>query len=91
MPNTLYKRVEEALTAVQPMLGMHGGGVELVEITPENVVKIRFQGACAGCLAADQTLEFGIKEMLMIQIEEITDIIAINDEEKTHMPPSPLR
>ena len=86
---SLWKKVEDVIKQVQPMLGLHGGSIELVDITPENVVSLRFKGACIGCAAADLTLEYGLKEMLMMQIEEITDVLAVNDEPVTHQAPSP--
>jgi len=88
-PTPLHKQVEELLLDVQPMLGMHGGSIELVGITPEKIVQLRFKGACVGCVAADMTLEYGLKEMIMIQLEEVEDVVAVNDEAKTHLPPTP--
>ena len=85
---SLTKEVEDLLAEIQPMLGLHGGSIELVEITPENVVKLRFVGACVGCAAADITLEYGLKEMLMIRIEEIEDVVAVNTEAVTHEAPA---
>jgi Fe-S cluster biogenesis protein NfuA len=87
MSETLHARVTELLAQVQPVLGLHGGALELVGITPDNVVEIRFKGACVGCAAADITLEYGLKEMLMIKCEEITDVVAVNDEPVTHAAP----
>ena len=86
--NSLWKKVSTIIKQVQPVLGLHGGSLELVAISPENVVSIRFKGACIGCAAADLTLEYGLKEMLMMQVEEITDVIAVNDEPVTHEAPS---
>ena len=85
---TLEQRVLQVIAEVQPMLGLHGGGLELIEITPEKVVRVRFNGACEGCMAADYTLEYGLKEYLLLKIEEIEDVEAVNDEPKTHMPPA---
>lgn len=84
---SLKQKIEKLLAEIQPMLGMHGGSIELVEITQERVVRLRFKGACVGCMAADYTLEYGLKEMLMLQIEEIEDVEAVNDEPATHLPP----
>jgi Fe-S cluster biogenesis protein NfuA len=86
----LQPRVTALLSQVEPMLGLHGGSVELVEITPDNVVRLRFQGACVGCAAADYTLEHGLKELLMLQIEEVEDVEAVNTEPITHGPPLSL-
>lgn len=87
--HSIYERVSAAIAEIQPVLGLHGGSIDLVDITPENVVRIRFKGACEGCLAADYTLEYGLKEVLMLQIPEIEDVEAVNTEPKTHQPPTP--
>jgi Fe-S cluster biogenesis protein NfuA len=83
----LYQKVKALLEEVQPMLGLHGGSIELVNITPDNVVELRFLGACVGCKAADITLEYGLKELLMIRVEEISDVVAVNTEPATHDAP----
>ncbi|CAN5123097.1 hypothetical protein BH11PAT4_BH11PAT4_0500 [soil metagenome] len=84
---SLTGRINALITQIQPALGLHGGSIELVNITPENVVELRFKGACVGCAAADLTLEYGLKEMLMMQIEEIEDVVAVNTEPVTHAAP----
>ncbi|MBU6389421.1 NifU family protein [Patescibacteria group bacterium] len=90
MPNqSVRSKVEAVLKEVEPMLGMHGGSIELVDITEDRIVKLRFQGACVGCLAADMTLEYGLKELIMLQVEEVEDVVAVNTEPATHLPPQP--
>lgn len=86
---SLKKKVLKLLSEVEPVLGMHGGSIALEEITPDNIVRVRFKGACVGCAAADYTLEYGLKEMLMLQIDEIRDVEAVNDEPVTHLAPAP--
>lgn len=88
MSQSLFDRVQKIITDVQPILGLHGGSIELVEISDDNIVSLRFKGACVGCAAADVTLEYGLKEMLMIKCEEINDVIAVNTEPVTHAAPS---
>ena len=88
MSDTLHARVRELIDQVQPVLGLHRGALELVSISNDGVVAIRFKGACVGCSAADMTLEYGLKEMLMIKCEEITDVVAVNDEPVTHDAPN---
>lgn len=80
----LYKKVEAVIKEVQPALGLHGGSIDLIHITPENVVQLRFLGACVGCVAADMTLEYGLKEMIMLRVEEVADVVAVNTEPITH-------
>jgi len=85
---TLEQKIQETIAEVQPMLGLHGGSIEVVRITPDRVVELRFKGTCIGCAAANYTLEYGLKEMLMIKIDEIEDVIAVNDEPVTHEAPA---
>ena len=90
-PKSTEVKVEEVLRSVEPVLGMHGGSIELVDITPQLVVRLRFKGACVGCAAATLTLEYGLKEIIMMQIEEIQDVVAVNLEPTTHeAPETPL-
>ncbi len=84
----LHDKVQAVITEVQPVLGLHGGSIELVSISEDNIVALRFIGACVGCAAADITLEYGLKEMLMIRVEEVEDVVAVNDEPTTHEAPN---
>ena len=53
----MREEIEKVLAEeVRPMLSMHGGDVELVEVTEEGVVKVRLKGGCAGCPASQMTL-----------------------------------
>ena len=44
----LMKRVDAALDDVRPHLAVDGGNVELVDVTEDNIVKIKWLGACDG-------------------------------------------
>ena len=48
--------VNEALDQIRPILQRDGGGIELVDITEDDVVQVRLQGHCAGCPGARMTL-----------------------------------
>lgn len=89
-PSTIQQEVEAILKEAQPMLGMHGGAIELAGITADKVVQLRFKGACVGCAAADITLEYGLKELIMLKCEEVADVVAVNDEPVTHAAPGSL-
>jgi Fe-S cluster biogenesis protein NfuA len=60
-----------------PMLAMHGGSVELVEVTPEGVVKVRLSGACAGCPGAMMTLTHVIESALKDKVTGVTKVEAV--------------
>ncbi|MGI8559380.1 MAG: NifU family protein [Solirubrobacteraceae bacterium] len=63
-PVSLEQRVIEALDTVRPYMESHGGNVELLGITEENVAQLRLEGSCSGCAASQATLELAIKQAL---------------------------
>lgn len=77
----LWERVEEALDSVRPHLEADGGDVELVEITPEKAVKIRWVGNCENCFMSVMTMKAGIEQAIMNKVPEITSVKAINGME----------
>ena len=72
----MKERVETALNEVRPMLQADGGDVELVEIDGD-VVKVRLQGACAGCPMSQMTLKDGIERILKEKVPEIASVEAV--------------
>jgi len=58
------EKVEEALNQIRPALQRDGGNVDLVDVTPDGVVKVRLVGACAGCPMSQMTLRQGIESRL---------------------------
>ncbi|MFA6521032.1 MAG: NifU family protein [Candidatus Gracilibacteria bacterium] len=61
--------LEERLSAlvrneIRPLLQMDGGDIEIVELTPKKVLKVRLKGACDGCACASVTLQYGVQHMI---------------------------
>jgi Fe-S cluster biogenesis protein NfuA len=73
----MREAVEKALEKVRPMLQADGGDVELVEVTPEGVVKVRLQGACGSCPMSMMTLKMGIERYLKREVPEVTEVVAV--------------
>ena len=75
---TFSLRLSEALTAVQPLLNLHAGGLELVSADEATgLVKIRFTGNCAGCGLSSLTLKEGIERLVCARVPEVRSIIAV--------------
>jgi Fe-S cluster biogenesis protein NfuA len=53
-------------TQIRPLLAVHGGGLELLEITPAGEVRLAFEGACRGCSLKSVTYALGIRQKLMV-------------------------
>ncbi len=73
----MQKKVEAALEKIRPSLQADGGDVELVEVTTEGVVKVKFLGACAGCPMRQMTLQMGVGRALKKEVPEIKDVVAV--------------
>ena len=70
----MKEKVEAVMDKIRPMLQADGGDVELVEIE-DGVVKVRLQGACAGCPMSQMTLRNGIERILKQEIPEVKSVI----------------
>jgi len=69
----MKEKVEAVLNDIRPMLQRDGGDVELVDIQG-GTVKVRLQGACAGCPMSQMTLKNGIERVLKERIPEVTSV-----------------
>ena len=74
----LYNRVEQALETVRPHLHVDGGDVEIVEVTDDMRVLIRWVGMCESCSMSAMTLRAGLYEAIKSKIPEIVAVEAVN-------------
>ncbi len=72
----MKEQVENALKKIRPLLQRDGGDVELVEVV-EGVVKVRLQGACAGCPMSQMTIKNGIERLLKQEIPEVDSVESV--------------
>ena len=73
----MEQKVKEVLETIRPMLQRDGGDIELVEVTSDNVVKVRLQGHCAGCPGARMTFEGVVARVLKEAYPEIVGVEAV--------------
>jgi Fe-S cluster biogenesis protein NfuA len=74
----MLDKIEDALSTVRPHLLVDGGDVELVELTDDMRVKIRWKGMCESCSMSGMTLRAGIQEAIRGKIPEIVGVEAVN-------------
>jgi len=80
-PNTEFiARIENVLDTLRPYLQSDNGDVELVDITPDMTVKLRFKGACSSCSMSAMTLRAGIEETLLRMIPELKKVEALDEK-----------
>ena len=74
----LHDKVFQALEQLRPYLKSDGGDMELVEITEENVVKVKLLGACKTCNMSAMTLKAGLVEALKNSAPQIVGVEAVD-------------
>jgi len=66
----MREKVEAALAKVRPMLQADGGDVELVDITPGGIVKVRLTGRCQNCPMSKVTLKNGVERIVLKEVPQ---------------------
>ncbi len=74
----LMQRIDTALDDIRPHLAVDGGNVELVDVTEDMQVKIKWLGNCEFCSMSDMTMKAGVEETLRGKIPEVKGVEAIN-------------
>lgn len=72
------EKVNEMIGQIRPMLQGHGGDIELVCVEDDKTVKVKLQGACAGCPGARATLKQGVEKLMKERIPELKEVVAVN-------------
>ena len=73
----IVPKVQNALAQIRPYLQQDGGDVEFIELTPDNIVKVKLQGACGTCPHAKMTLKSGIEATLKQYLPEVKGVVDI--------------
>jgi Fe-S cluster biogenesis protein NfuA len=78
MTEAVKSRIEASLDTIRPYLAKDGGNVEVVEITGDNILKVKLIGACQTCPQSFMTLKAGIEDAVRSAVPEIVSVEAIN-------------
>ena len=73
----LRDRVQAVINLIRPAVQADGGDIELVDVTGDGVVQIRFHGACHGCPSSTMTLQMGIERNLREKIPEVKQVVPV--------------
>lgn len=76
--SNLQIRVAEVIELIRPAVQDDGGDVELLAVTAEGEVQIRFLGACVGCPSSEITLRELILRHLRDRVPEISTVVAVD-------------
>ena len=71
----MREQIEEVLEKeVRPILSIHGGNIELIDVTDDGVVKVRLSGGCAGCASARITLRNIVEQAVKSKVPQVRKV-----------------
>lgn len=73
---TIEEQIISVLNVIRPYLNNDGGDIEFVRFE-EGIVYVRMLGACAGCMSLDETLNEGVREILVENIPGVIEVVNI--------------
>ena len=76
--NDLLTRINDSLNDIRPFLKVDGGNVEVVDVTDDNIVYVRWLGNCETCSMSAMTMKAGIEQAIRTKMPEIRGVIAVN-------------
>ncbi len=74
---TILNKINKGIESVRPYLVADGGDIELVEVTDDNIVKVRLLGACEGCPFSVMTLKAGIEQAIRKEWPQLKALEAV--------------
>lgn len=75
---TIHERVEKVLEKIRPYIQSDGGDITLVSVDEASgIVKVSLSGACGTCPSSTATLKGGVERMVMQEIPEIKEVVAV--------------
>lgn len=75
--NSLLNKADRALDDIRPFLKVDGGNVEVVEITENMILRVRWMGNCQSCSMSAMTMKAGIEQAVRNKLPEIVSVEAI--------------
>lgn len=77
-PYQISKEIEKTLiNDIMPILEKDGGGLEIIDIKGKELY-FKLKGACKSCHAANDTIEYTIKKILMDKVDKDIKVIKVD-------------
>lgn len=74
----LFEKVNRSLDDIRPHLEVDGGNIEVIDITEDYKVKVRWLGNCEFCSMSAMTMKAGVEQAIKSKVPEITAVEAVN-------------
>jgi len=66
-----FEKINKGIESVRPYLKADGGDIEIIELTDDNILKVKLVGACDGCHFSMMTLRAGIEQAVKREWPEL--------------------
>lgn len=76
--NELLRQIELSLNDIRPHLAADGGDVEVVDVTEDMTVKVKWLGNCENCFMSIMTMKAGIEQAIKTKVPGIRHVEAVN-------------
>ncbi len=74
----LLDQINAALDEIRPHLIVDGGNIEVVELTDDMELKVKWMGNCEFCSMSAMTMKAGVEQAIKQKLPQITKVTAIN-------------
>lgn len=74
----ILSKIDNVLNEIRPHLFVDGGNIEVIDLTDDMKVKVKWLGNCQGCSMSEMTLKAGIEQTLKAKMPEIVGVEAVN-------------
>ncbi len=75
---TLIKDIDLILNEIRPHLAVDGGNIEVVDVTDDMKVKIKWMGNCENCSMSAMTMRAGVEQTIKSKYPSVTGVEAVN-------------
>ncbi len=74
----LISKVNTTLDDIRPHLAVDSGNIEIVDITDDLTVKIKWLGNCVNCSMSAMTMRAGVEQTIKSKHPQIIGVVAVN-------------
>ncbi len=74
----LIEGINATLDEIRPHLAVDGGNIEVVDVTDDMTVKVKWLGNCENCSMSAMTMRAGVEQTIKSKYPQIQAVEAIN-------------
>lgn len=74
----LLEGIDQSLNDIRPHLAVDGGNIEVVDITDDMKVQVKWLGNCINCTMSAMTMRAGVEQTIKSKFPSIKAVEAVN-------------